>query len=128
MINKNVNMLSVDELAIFPIGSIIPWVDRLNSENGNHSALPDGWIKCDGGIVPDGSIWSGLAVPDLNGKGLFLRGGSGSSVLKEEEAQMKDHHHKDSGHSHTCTGKNWPTVIIFYHNFFKGVTSNLIMF
>ena len=57
------------------------------------------------------------AVPDLNGKGLFLRGGSGSSVLKEEEAQMKDHHHKDSGHSHTCTGKNWPNVIIFLSQF-----------
>ena len=96
--------VSVDELAVFPVGSIIPWVDRLNSDNGEHSALPDGWIKCDGGIVPDGSIWSGLEVPDLNGKGLFLRGGSGSNVLKEEESQMKDHHHQDNGHSHTCTG------------------------
>jgi len=114
---KNINDIAkeVDELAVFPVGSIIPWVDRLNSDNGEHSALPDGWIKCDGGIVPEGSIWSGLEVPDLNGKGLFLRGGSGSNVLKEEESQMKDHHHQDNGHSHTCTASSTATASDHHH-------------
>ena len=104
----------VDKLAVFPIGTILSWVMKIDT-NGDFVELPDGWmryffefisnqeifdLRCDGTIIPHGSIWEGKTVPDLNGERRFLRGGPDSDVLKMEEDQVEDHHHR---HKHTAT-------------------------
>jgi len=92
----------VDKLAEFPIGSIIPWVMRLEDAD-DFAELPEGWVKCDGTTVPHGSIWAGLTTPDLNGQNLFLRGGDDSQVLEMESDQIEDHEHIDGEHYHSCS-------------------------
>ena len=69
----------------FCLGSIIAWVPR--TKNGQpDEALPEGWIRCNGSVIPEPSIWAGTNTPDLNGPRKFLRGGPDASALT-----MQDH-------------------------------------
>ena len=83
--------------------------------------LPPGWQYCNGSDITEGP-WTGGKTPDLNGPGLFLRGGDEDSVLDTEEGQLQDHQHVDSGHSHSCTASS--TAEPHYHESWKGPTSS----
>ena len=66
-----------------------------------------GWMKCDGSVINyQNSPWKGSRVPNLNGQGRFLRGGSASQVLTMQEDTVEDHTHSvtDPGHTHTDSG------------------------
>ena len=65
--------------------------------------IPTGWQKCDGSMITSGPLIN-LRTPDLNGQGLFLRGGDDSIVTTVQEDMVLDHSHKDPGHSHADTG------------------------
>ena len=64
-------------------------------------------MKCDGSVINyQNSPWKGSRVPNLNGGGRFLRGGSASQVLTMQEDTVEDHTHSvsDPGHSHSDKG------------------------
>ncbi len=64
---------------IMPIGSIIAWHKGLP----NTPALPAGWAECNGQTISDAaSPYNGVALPNLNGSGLFLRGSATSGTLQ----------------------------------------------
>ena len=87
-----------------PIGTITAWVRKLdNTTFVENVDLPDGWMFCNGATIPNGSIWAGRKVPDLNGERRFLRGGSEAEMLTLEDDQIIEHSHilEDSPHSHS---------------------------
>ena len=51
--------------------------------------LPDGWVRCDGGTIPNPSIWAGKYTPDLLSEKRFLRGGPDSDQLTYEDDQLQ---------------------------------------
>ena len=94
---------SVSSLPEVPVGTILSWVLRVdNSSGGEIADLPEGWMRCDGSVIPPGSIWTGKQVPNLNGERRFLRGGSDAEILTLEEDQIMEHEHNldDPGHAH----------------------------
>jgi len=110
VIDNTVNEIEneVEKLSEFPIGSIIPWVMKVMDDGGEDFVeLPSGWMRCDGSIIPHGSIWEGKRVPNLNGEKRFLRGGLDEDVLKLEDDQIQDHVHSinDPGHAHQYEDK-----------------------
>ena len=50
--------LTISEFDIFPLGSIIPWVNKPSLGSVHQEDLPDGWVLCDGGVIPQG-VWQG---------------------------------------------------------------------
>ena len=108
--------LTISEFDIFPLGSIIPWVNKPSLGSVHQEDLPDGWVLCDGGVIPQG-VWQGEHTPDLNGDERFLRGGSMSQVLTLEEHMVQDHMHQDPGHSHTDTGHG--------HTYYQGFVEHI---
>ena len=93
---------SVSSLPEVPVGTILSWVLRVDNDGGEIVDLPDGWMRCDGSVIPPGSIWTGKQVPNLNGERRFLRGGSDAKILTLEDDQIMEHEHKldDPGHAH----------------------------
>merc|ERR1712150_449865 len=61
----------VERIKEMPIGSIVSWVLKPQNEAGHVQVLPEGWIRCDGSIIPEPSVWAGSHTPDLNGERLF---------------------------------------------------------
>merc|ERR1712227_20663 len=92
----------VSAMADLPIGTIISWVSKVDNSGGESSDLPEGWLRCDGSIIPAPSIWEGKLVPDLNNEMRFLRGAPDSSILTMESDQLEEHKHEvnDPGHTH----------------------------
>jgi hypothetical protein len=63
-----------------PVGTVVAWMRDMEGVGD----LPDGWLECNGQVVTDKrSPLYGQALPDLNGKYLFLRGGPLSGVKGE---------------------------------------------
>ena len=88
-----------------PLGTILPWVTKPSKEAGNPvDSLPYGWVRCDGHVIPEPSIWTGTYTPNLNGERRFLRGSDDVHQLTLEDDMVQDHIHKDPGHTHTDTG------------------------
>ena len=111
--SEEINTLGVevDELVVMPIGSIISWVMKVDS-NGDFVDLPDGWIRCDGSTIPHGSIWAGKRVPNLNGEKRFLRGGSDDDALTLEDDMLLNHeHYVDYTQSHNHGFEEWYTDV-----------------
>ena len=84
--------------ANLPIGTIMPWLNRIKKPDGVFTSSPDvppkGWLLCDGQKIENGP-WTGLKVPNINAeKGLFLRGGPHYLCGKEETDRMENHRHK----------------------------------
>ena len=84
--------------ANLPVGTIMPWLNRIKKPNGVFTSSPDvppkGWLLCDGQRIESGP-WTGLNVPNINAeKGLFLRGGPHYLCGKEETDRMENHRHK----------------------------------
>merc|ERR1712018_114717 len=67
-------------LSDVPLGTIIPWVPEANlllrgtglPEHSTQSELPDGWVHCDGSVIPEPSPWHGTTTPNLNEEQCFL--------------------------------------------------------
>merc|ERR1719259_1655 len=97
------NQDDISRLHLAPVGSIIGWTPRVGG-TGPVVALPEGWIRCDGGVIPGYSVWAGLRTPDLNSQSRFLRGGSDNIVLSQEDHMLQDHEHEDPGHTHYDQG------------------------
>jgi len=94
----------ISQIKEMPIGSIVSWTLKPEANADHTETLPDGWIRCDGGIIPEPSIWAGSHTPNLNGQQLFLRGGSDSHALTVESDMFQDHIHIDHGHTHGDDG------------------------
>lgn len=105
-IKENIDSIinQLDEIQEMPLGSIISWVFKPDTESEHTEALPPGWVRCNGDIIPSPSPWAGSKTPNLNGERRFLRGGSDDQALVVEEDSLQDHTHIDSGHSHTDSG------------------------
>jgi len=64
-------------LSDIPVGTIIPWVPEANlitglSEHNTEGDLPNGWVHCDGSVIPEPSPWHGTTTPNLSGEQCFL--------------------------------------------------------
>ena len=65
-----------------PVGGIVAW----NKSMSGTPALSDGWAECNGQVLDDpASPYHGQSVPDLNGQGRILYGGSTSGTLRSED-------------------------------------------
>jgi hypothetical protein len=93
------NLLSTrSEVGVVPIGSIIAWHGSIG---GGVGALPDGWVRCQGGSVNDtDSPIYGRPIPNLNAntvsasndgsRGRFLRGSYTSGIYESDQANRLD--------------------------------------
>lgn len=91
---KWLNLLSPNsQIGVVPIGSIIAWHGSL----AGVGALPDGWVRCQGGAVADvDSPINGRTIPNINGnttsssgdlsRGRFLRGSTISGYWQVDQA------------------------------------------
>jgi len=98
---------AIGNLDIFPLGSIIPWVNKPEKDSLHQEELPDGWVLCDGSVIPKG-VWQGSHTPNLNEEGRFVRGGNPEQVLTMESHSIEDHNHIDNGHTHQESGHSHP--------------------
>ena len=63
---------------------------------GSVPPLPWGWVECNGQTLNDAdSPLDGLAIPDLNGERMFLRGGETSGDPEEATAVLFDSNNND---------------------------------
>ena len=70
-----------------PVGAIVAWHKTLGA-----STLPGSFVECSGQTINDmASPYNGLAIPDLNGSGRFLRGGTSSGALQDDAFQGHKH-------------------------------------
>jgi microcystin-dependent protein len=83
-------------LILAPIGSVVAWLKSY----ANTPALPSGWVECNGQTLSDvDSVFTGQAIPNLNGANRFLRGNStsggtgGAATVQLTIAQMPSHSH-----------------------------------
>ena len=49
----------VASLITAPIGTITAWTNRGSAASSQYESLPDGWVLCDGGTIPEPSMWAG---------------------------------------------------------------------
>jgi hypothetical protein len=64
--------------AIVPIGIVVPWF----KDTPGVPPLPANYLECNGQTVADPtSPLDGIALPDLNGAGHFVRGGNTSGLV-----------------------------------------------
>ena len=94
-----ITMQQIDR--IMPIGSLIPWLPRLNSNDENMAtyAQTKGWIKCDGKEVCDQGLFEGQTCPSLADRGLIGANESkNKKTAKLEKASIPQHYHE---HQHT---------------------------
>lgn len=95
--NSNVSILGK---GFAPIGTIIALSDKATISSG----VDDGWMLCDGSVVPTGNIMQGLNVPQLTDD-RFLRGyvstgsSGGNSSVGITVTNMPNHTHSSSGWS-----------------------------
>ncbi|MCP4129739.1 MAG: tail fiber protein [bacterium] len=82
-----------------PVGSIQAWDKNL----AGTPDIPAGWVECNGQVVSDAeSVYNGVAVPDLNSEGRFLRGGSSSGNWEEDATAVNGLSvNKNGDHNHT---------------------------
>ena len=105
-IHENINIITnqIDEIQEMPLGSIISWVFKPDMESKHIEALPLGWVRCNGDIIPSPSSWAGCKTPNLNGERRFLRGGSDDQALTVEDDTLQDHTYIDLSHSNSGAG------------------------
>ena len=87
---------------IMPIGSLIPWIPRLNPNNDDMATYHQskGWIKCDGIEKCDQGLFEGQVCPSLANRGLIGANTKYKTAVLQG-ASMPDHYHK---HEHTMYG------------------------
>lgn len=100
-VNGTVRATRFAGYGIVPVGSVIAWHKLLPGV----PTLPDGWVECNGQTLNDpASPLHGQVIPNLNGPGLFIRGGLESGVQQAD--QMQSHTHTDLGHTHSIHDTN----------------------
>merc|ERR1719495_481869 len=119
-----------------PLGSIR--VTRPSTEVPRNMSvdLPEGWVRCDGNLIPHPSAWAGYPTPNINGLHKFLRGGADEAelTLEDETTKLPDHTHNATAtaeatskpHSHSyndlhlgnsggmCWGSYWDQISTSY--------------
>lgn len=89
--------LSASIVGVAPVGAIIAWHKNLFSTT---PTIPEGWAECNGQVIADiDSPMNGQQIPNLNGLGKFLRGGSASGV--DQAQDFLQHTHTGASHSHS---------------------------
>merc|ERR1719206_351265 len=103
----------IADLNYAPIGSIIAWINKPETDCDCIQPLPEGWVRCNGDVIKPPSPWAGKYTPDLNSEGRFLRGGKDSDVLTFEDDMFKSHLHDltDEGHGHDSTAEEHNHVL-----------------
>jgi len=111
-----VGLTDIDSNAVMPIGVILPWHKSV------YSFLPNNWVECNGGNVnnPTSPI-HGVAIPNLNGEGRFLRGSATSGTFQADE--LKSHAHTTVASSLTDPKNEWH-VHADWANASEGPTEN----
>lgn len=72
--------------------------------------LPESWLECDGSVVADAdSPLDGLTIPDLNGDGRFIRGGSTAGI--DQTDAFQGHYHEGA---HKDPNGKWGTSATTY--------------
>lgn len=118
-INANFAALNAQSALKPPVGSIVAW----HKSAAGVSSLPAGWLECDGSTVSDSSSpLNGLVLPDLNGSGRFLRGGSVSGTLQADE--LRSHVHQQT--TGACCGGLPDGILAQMHSGQFGSTLNTI--
>ena len=79
-INELSGNLSIAE--VLPVGTILAWTMKVEVNGPYSKEIPEGWLRCDGSIIPAPSVWAGQKTPDLNNDKRFLRGGTQKLFLK----------------------------------------------
>lgn len=70
-----------------PVGTILAWHKNIKPD----IALPLGWEECNGQVVTnEDSPLFGITLPNLNGEQRFLRGGTQSGILQEQDWKSFD--------------------------------------
>jgi len=80
-----------------PLGTIMAWTPKPNSDYGHALDLPPGWVECDGQLITEGP-WEGQPTPNINGEERFLRGAHIESVLHEQDDEVKSYTHEFEDH------------------------------
>ena len=78
----------VSDVASPPIGTIMAWTPKPNSDSNDALDLPAGWVECDGQLITEGP-WEGQPTPNINGDERFLRGAHIENVLGVEEDEVR---------------------------------------
>merc|ERR1719167_965396 len=70
-------------------------IDLKNQMKNMSFDLPEGWVRCDGNLIPHPSAWAGYPTPNINGLHKFLRGGADKAelTLEDETTKLPDHTH-----------------------------------
>lgn len=95
---ETLNTAPQEARSSLPVGSILPWLNRIKKPSGVFTLSPDlpppGWVFCDGQVIESGQ-WLGLETPHINAeKGLFLRGGPHYLCGKQETEMLENHGHQ----------------------------------
>jgi hypothetical protein len=103
-----------------PVGAVISWLKNFANTPTN---LPAGWVECNGQILNDaGSVYNGLAIPNLNGSGggvqRFLRGSTAPGTIGGTES----HNHQWAGSGSSLD--NGPAGGVDGSTFFSDGTPN----
>lgn len=76
--NGTIQTTATESVMPAPIGSIIAWLKSYP----NTPLLSSDYVECNGQVLYNtASLYHGQTIPDLNGGGRFLRGGSSSGVV-----------------------------------------------
>ena len=117
ILRRDLDQVTINADLIYeaPIGAIIAWTPKPDSNTLNPTDLPSGWVLCDGSQI-EGGIWDGRMTPNLNSERRFLRGGSIEDVLavEEESTNYRDifflphdtGHDKTTAHEFQCSEFN----------------------
>ena len=103
------NALLKQKIAKFrnvPIGTIMAWHKSMKQT----PSLPKDWVECNGQKLRDpGSPYHGQMMPNLNGKFLFLRGGSKSGVYQKDKIKRLEFYFCVAGaqHQRISFGNKW---------------------
>jgi hypothetical protein len=94
-------------LSTLLVGSIIAWHRHLLGADSPIPGPPPGWVECNGQKLEDlESLLDGQTIPDLNGRGLFIRGNSISGEYQDDE--LKSHAHGVITHTNNISESRWP--------------------
>ena len=64
MYQKGNTSAAIDNFDIFPLGSIMPWVNKPEKDSLHQEELPDGWVLCDGNVIPKGQLKLTFHLPE----------------------------------------------------------------
>ena len=56
------NKDSIDDLSMAPLGTIIAWVPKPSQAAVEFIDLPDGWVRCDGSLIPPSGLDNSLQI------------------------------------------------------------------